>query len=170
MELEEAIKTALQYETRIHSLYAEAEGKATDAAAKRIFGALAKEESQHVGYLRRCLREWLQSQRVLVEDLVSAVPAKEVIQEGLAELRGKLQPRSSGFAVELDMLHQALAVEIETTGFYRRMVEELPEGQRELFARFLEVEDGHRALVQAQIDSILSLGTWYDHTEHLPPG
>ena len=48
-----------------------------------------------------------------VEDLVSAVPAKEVIQEGLAELRGKLQPRSSGFAVELDMLPSSIGSSIQ---------------------------------------------------------
>ena len=66
---------------------------------------------------------------------------------------------------ELSSLYQALAAEDETSAFYLQMVRELPvEGQR-LFARFLEIEDGHGAIVQAEIDSVKHLGFWFDLKE-----
>ena len=34
-----------------------------------------------------------------------------------------------------------------------------------LFARFLEIEEGHVNLVQAEMDSLNGLGTWFDVLE-----
>ena len=45
------------------------------------------------------------------------------------------------------------------------MVEELPEGARPLFRRFLEIEDGHLAMVQAEIDTLAGTGFWFDVQE-----
>ena len=41
------------------------------------------------------------------------------------------------------------------------MVEELGE-EGKLFARFLEIEDGHRAIVQAEIDYLNRTGFFFD--------
>jgi hypothetical protein len=40
----------------------------------------------------------------------------------------------------------------------------LPEGQ-ELFEHFVEIEDGHLAIVQAEIDSLTGTGAWFDVLE-----
>ena len=44
-------------------------------------------------------------------------------------------------------------------------VDELPAEARELFRRFLEIEEGHLALVQAQIDFVTGTGYWFDVRE-----
>ena len=63
------------------------------------------------------------------------------------------------------MLEKALEVEYETSDFYKRMVLELPVEGQELFVRFVEIEEGHKAIVQAEIDSVTGLGYWFDMPE-----
>ena len=45
------------------------------------------------------------------------------------------------------------------------MVSELPPEGRALFERFLEIEQGHVAIVQAEIDAVSGLGFWFDVQE-----
>jgi hypothetical protein len=45
------------------------------------------------------------------------------------------------------------------------MVRELPPEGQGLFARFLAIEDGHAAVVQAEIDCVTQMGYWFDLAE-----
>lgn len=63
------------------------------------------------------------------------------------------------------MLNKALDVEIETSSFYKEMVDRLEDEPQKMFKRFLEIEEGHLALVQAEIDSITGTGFWFDFQE-----
>lgn len=165
MELTEAIKSALQYETKVHGVYLDAEKRATDKAAKKVFALLAEEERGHIAYLRSRLEEWQKTGQITVAELVTVIPSKETIEKGVADLKSKVEPRKQGSSPELEMLLQALEVEIETGAFYERMVNELEGDQQALFARFLEIEEGHKAIVQAQIDCVTGLGFWFDSQE-----
>ena len=80
---------------------------------------------------------------------------------------GKLSKRMAeqDFGVELDMLKKALALEIEATRFFQQMVSELKDEEQKLFARFVEIEAGHEAIVQAEIDALSGLGFWFDYPE-----
>ena len=37
--------------------------------------------------------------------------------------------------------------------------------EKKLFARFLEIEAGHQAIVEAEISSVKGLGVWFDMDE-----
>jgi rubrerythrin len=63
------------------------------------------------------------------------------------------------------MLSKALQVEVETSAFYRKLVQEMEGDARTMFARFLEIEDGHIAVVQAELDYISQTGFWFDFQE-----
>jgi rubrerythrin len=63
------------------------------------------------------------------------------------------------------MLKKALHLEIEATNFFKRVVSELQADERHLFARFVEIEEGHEAIVQAEIDALSGLGYWFDYQE-----
>jgi len=58
MTIEEAIKTAIVYEKKVHATYAAAAKRAEDATAKKVFLTLAEEEQGHVTYLESRLMEW----------------------------------------------------------------------------------------------------------------
>ena len=57
MTLENAIKTAIEYETKIRDVYREAEAAVNDAAGKRIFEALGNDEQHHIDYLQHTLEQ-----------------------------------------------------------------------------------------------------------------
>lgn len=80
-------------------------------------------------------------------------------------LRARVAARQGSYAAELDSLHQARAAEKETSALYRQMVLELPPEGQALFGRFLEIEDEHVTVVQAEIDSVSQMGFWFDLRE-----
>ena len=165
MTVEEAIRTGIVFEKKVHATYQTAAKRAEDPVARRVFTTLADEEQGHVNYLESRLTEWQKNGRLSGEKLETVLPAAERIRGGLQRLRAQVSKRQGSFAGELDSLRQALAAEEETSTFYRQMVQELPPEGQALFARFLEIEEGHAALVQAEIDNVTHMGFWFDLKE-----
>jgi len=163
MNLEEAIQTAIEYEIRIRDLYREAADKAPDPVGRRVFSALGDDENNHVAYLRDRLSQWRKTGLLTVSELASVIPSRETIENEVGKLETRMtrEDRKS----EKQMLSKALAVEVETSNFYRKMVEEMPDESRRMFARFLEIEDGHIAVVQAELDYLSHTGYWLDFKE-----
>jgi rubrerythrin len=163
VNLEEAIKTALEFEGKVHRTYLEATQSATNDIAQRVFQTLCDEEKGHIQYLKERLDEWQQTGRVTVAELGTAVPSRAAIEDGVQKLKEKVsgQPER-GHDVELESLKRALEVETETAGFYRRMVDTLDEEGQRLFEQFVEIEEGHQAIVQAEIDCVTGSGFWFD--------
>jgi len=165
MTIEEAIKTGILFEKKVHATYLAAAKRAEDATAKKVFSTLAEEEQGHITYLESRLLEWQRERHLSDEKLQTILPSTERIKSGLQRLRSQVVQRRGRHAQEMDSLRQALAAEEETSTFYINMVRELPAEGQQLFARFLEIEDGHAAIVQAEIDSVNQMGFWFDLRE-----
>ena len=166
MQLEEAIKTAIEYENRVHGVYTDAAEKARDETGKRIFGLLAKEEQGHIDYLESRLTEWKKTGHIQDVVLETILPSKDAVEEGVARLKAQVEPQvREDLDVEMGLLQQALQVEVETSNFYRQVTAEMDGEGKRLFKRFLEIEEGHQAIVQAEIDSVSGLGFWFDSQE-----
>lgn len=56
-------------------------------------------------------------------------------------------------------------LEIETSGFYKKMVDEMSDDAQRMFGRFLDIEAGHIAAVQAELDYLSRTGYWLDFKE-----
>jgi len=158
MTVEEAIKTAIEYETRVRDLYAGALKKATDDNGRRIFKLMSDEEQHHLDYLYEKLATWQASGELTIEGLRTALPSKNRIEEGARAM--KVEVGKKDYGVEIQMLEKALEAEKVTSAFYRKMVSEIPGEAQKMFSRFLEIEDGHLALVQAELDSVSRSGFW----------
>ncbi len=165
MNLREAIAMALDFERKVRDHY-ERNGKAmSDPVGRRVFAVLAKEEQGHVDYLEHCLAEWKRTGKVPKVSMRSVLPkGVKWIEEARKKLTGRSASRAAS-ASEVDALKVALQHEKDADGFYRRLVRELPEEEQALFAKFLTIEDGHLELVQAQLDSVLGTGCWFDVME-----
>ncbi len=164
MTLEEAIKTAISYENKVHATYMEACEKASDAVGRRVFKVLAEEEKGHIDYLESRLNEWQKTGHLTVEQLDTAVPPRQRIDEGVAKLKERIKEGKAS-EQELELLKRALEVENETSEFYRQMVSELSGVGQKLFERFVEIEEGHLAIVQAEISALRGHGCWFDMKE-----
>ena len=163
MTVEQAIKTSIEYENKVRDFYVDAVRKTGDPAGKALFKLMAEEEQHHVDYLVAKLKEWHESGRMTAEGLRTAIPPREVVEEGIAKLHATMTGERG--PSEIELLEKAYAAETETSGFYRKMVGELPREAKPLFSRFLEIEDGHLAIVQAQLDLLSGTGYWFDVRE-----
>lgn len=158
MKLDNAIRTALEHEAGVHKAYREAMSKTSDETGKRIFGALADEEMGHITYLQERLEEWQATGKIHVKKLGTSVPTKEAINKSLQELRKTVKPKATKLVPELELLKKALEAERKTSQFYREMVSTLDGDGQQLFKRFVEIEEGHEAIVEAEIDSVSGVG------------
>lgn len=168
MELDKAIRTAIEYEAGVHRTYQEAMQRATDEKGRRFFEVLRDEEMSHLKYLRERLEEWTRDGKIQVAELETVIPSRELIDISLQELRRELAPGAAPKGqpmAELDLLRKALTAETETSNFYKDMVRTLEGDGRRLFERFVEIEEGHQAIVQAEMDSVAGMGVWFDTLE-----
>ena len=163
MTIEQAIKTGIEYELLVLKVYSAAAKKFRDPVARRVLGVLADEEDRHIQYLESRLDEWQRTGKVTAERLETAIPSKKAIDASVKKLSKKMAEQD--FSVELEMLKKALALEIEATSFFKQMVGQLEAEEQKLFARFVEIEQGHEAIVQAEMDAVSGLGFWFDFAE-----
>jgi len=163
MNIEEAIKTAIEYEVRVRELYNEACEETASDVGKRLFKLLADEEHAHVTYLEVKLVEWNARQVLSSADLKTSLPSMGAIREAVGRLESKFDAEHAD--KELGLLEKALRIEEETSGFYEKMVAELPEQGRAFFKGFVETEKGHVALVRAEIDALKGTGFYFDMPE-----
>ena len=159
MTLEEAIKTAIAYEIKIRDLYREVADRVSDPVGRRLMQRLGDDEQYHADYLRGRLEAWQRTGQLTLERLDSAIPDRESLTRAAARV-GKEMPRED-LGDEKLFLSRALQVEVETSGFYRQMVREMTDTARDMFARFLAIEEGHIAAVQAELDYLSKTGYWF---------
>ena len=163
MTIEEAIKTAVEYEIRIRDIYREATAAIDDEVGKHIFETLCKDEQNHIDYLKYKLKQWQSSGTIVPARLESLIPSQEVVNREAEKIKSLVSKDFLG--IRRQMLSKALKMEIETSDFYQKMVNELPSEGRSLFERFLEIENNHIKAVQFELDYLSKTGYWFDIKE-----
>lgn len=164
MTLETALKTAIEHEHKVRDHYAKGAAIIADTQGRRVFETLAREEQGHCDYLASRLNEWSKAGAIQVRELTSILPDAEWIQR--AGAKAARDPHATlAIQGELDLLKVALELERASSAFYRTLVDTLGAPHRPLFARFLEIENAHLAIVQAEIDAIAGHGHWFDVME-----
>jgi len=163
MTIEEAMKTAIEYEIRIRDIYLEAVAAVDGMAGKKIFETLAKEEQHHIDYLENKLVQFQKTGAIEHEKLESAIPDRKNIDQEADKV--KSLTANDFLGMKQSMLSKALKVEIETSEFYQKMANELPAKARPLFERFLEIENNHIKVVQFELDYVSKTGYWFDFKE-----
>ncbi|UCE60261.1 MAG: ferritin family protein [Phycisphaerales bacterium] len=163
MTIEKAIQTAIKFENEVRDVYKAAAQQAADPVGKRVFSVMADEEQGHVDYLQSRLEEWNKTGKIDPVALETAIPSREVITQAADDVSASVS--NVDHAAELKLLGRALEAERKTSSFYRQMVDELPAEGQQLFQRFVEIEEGHLAIVQAEMDSVTGNGVWFDVLE-----
>jgi len=164
MDPKEALSISIDYEHKVRDHYTKGATLIQDPKGKKVFEILAREEQGHVDYLESRLKDWTMTGKIEPGELASALPGIEWIQEAQKRFSGNPIQKDTS-QEELDLLKVALDLERQTSSFYRELVSKLESRYRPLFERFLEIEEGHLAIVQAEIDAISQHGHWFDFRE-----
>jgi len=161
--MEKAIQTAIEYETKIRDIYRDACKSVSDPEGKRFFKMMESDEQYHLDYLMKRLKLWQNTGELSAEKLKSTVPSKEIIRKETEKIKAHMSAKDlSSMTV---VLGRALKAEVDTSNFYENMVNQMTDEGREMFARFLEIEENHIAAVQAELDYITHTGYWFDFKE-----
>ncbi len=163
MQIEEAILLAIEYETRVRDTYQDAAEQTTDDAGRRVFQTLADEEQGHLDYLNDRLATWRETGKLDVPTLETILPPKDAVTAGIEKLEDILDAPSRSDSLAL--MNKALEVETETSEWYRKTIDALPPEGKELFRQFAEIEESHKAIVQAEIDALSGHGYFFDFSE-----
>ncbi len=164
MNVEQAILTALEYEQKVRDHYAWAAEQSKDPKGKHFFEVLAREEQGHVDYLNSRLAHLREKGHLDPAPMGTTLPSPDWVEKGARMLQSSAEGRD--YADDYRRLHTALKLEEEVSDFYRNLVATLSEPEaKAMFARFLEIEDGHTAIVQAETDVLTKTGFFYDFQE-----
>ncbi len=163
MNIEEAIKTAIDYEERVTDVYQKYAEKFESEIGKKIFTTLGKEEEDHVTYLKAKQAELEKSGTISFDKVDSVIPDPKILKANIKNL--KKIARQPNIDDEVKYFQKALDMEIETSNFYKDMVSQLPSEFQPIFQRFVEIEEGHEAIVKAEIDNARGMGFWFDFQE-----
>ena len=163
MNLREALQISLEYENKVRDHYKMGVGKITDPVGRRIFTTLAEEEQNHVDFLENRLAR-LNDPNVEPITFGTVVPP-----EWVEAAKRKLEkPPSDKIAnqTDIELVKLALELEHETSNFYRSLMDKLEsEEDKKFFEPFIEIEDGHISIVQAELDALQGIGFWFDFKE-----
>ena len=163
MTIEEALVSSLDYERKVRDHYFHAAGQTPDPKGTEIFKALGEEEQGHVDYLESRLDKWLAKGIIDATKISSQLPTRTWLAQGKGKMRKITLQRD--YSNEIQMLKDSLKLEQQVSDHYRMLVEALDGEAQKMFARFLEIEDAHTAIVQAEIDALQGDGFWFDFQE-----
>ncbi len=163
MTLEEAIVTSLDFEKRVRDYYARAAEKTDDPRGKEVFKALSDEEQGHVDYLQSRLDQWRTTGKLSVPTLATTLPTAAWLKEGKLKMHAVAFDRD--YSTEVALLRDSAKLENDISDLYKKLVSELPYDQAAMFRRFLEIEDGHTGIVEAEIDALQKDGFWFSLRE-----
>jgi bacterioferritin (cytochrome b1) len=163
MTLDQAIKKAMEYETRIRDIYREAAEAVGDRVAEGFLKTMGDDEQRHLDYLGERLRVWRESGKLETAILETAIPSEETMVAQMKEFKGRMTRKPLGDQKRI--LSRALKVEVETSDFYKNMVEEMTEEGRKMFSRFLDIEKRHIRAVEMQMDYVTKTGYWFGFKE-----
>jgi rubrerythrin len=164
MDVKEALTVAIDYEHKVRDHYFKGRDQILDPRGKIVFDTLAREEQGHVDYLESRLAEWHKTGKIQHPDLPTILPSIEFINEAKKRFE-KGHVDELPVQAEMDLLKVALELEKQASSFYAELVTTLPPGERPLFGRFMEIEQAHVLIVQAEIDAIAGHGHWFDFQE-----
>jgi len=158
----EAIKTAIQMELEGCDFYAKAAKTTGNEMGKAMFVQLAKDEMEHKRTFEAMFdkladpSEW----RKLAQQ-TPGVPELPVFKAKSKELQKSRGLLADANAVRVGIEKERLSIE-----YYEKAAHESDDDQAKLiFNNIKEQEEYHYNLLQAELDSIMGTGFWFDTAE-----
>jgi rubrerythrin len=163
MSAEQIFIDALEYEKRVRDMYFEAVESVDDRRGKELFKTLGDDEQSHVDFLEYSLATLKSGGTIDIERLKTSIPSKEKIADHVAAMTARIPQQMLGNVKRL--LNSALSIEVETSAFYREALEKTDGDIKNIFVKFLEIENRHVEAVQVELDYATKSGFWFNFME-----
>ena len=161
MDSQDIFKSALTYEKKIRDLYLSAVETIDDDRGKDLFKALADDEQSHVDFLEYSLDRLASAKEIDIEKLRFRLPS--TIKDDVSRMEKKIPEQMLGDIKRA--LNAALSLEVETSQFYKKALDDSRGQVKEILKKFYEIEQAHVELVQIQLDYASGNGYWFNFME-----
>lgn len=163
MEIIDAIDNAIKMEEKIREKYKIYASEIKEKSGQKFFLILSKEEEEHVKYLKNLKEEILQKKEPSFKEIPVLINSTKWIEE----CEEKIETIEEKHSKEGDFqrLLFALELEKEATKFYENLVKKSEGVLAKIFKKFLEIEESHTAIVQAELDYYGKSGYFFDFPE-----
>jgi rubrerythrin len=159
MEIEEALKTALDFEKKGYGIYTEAAAKTENQVVKRTFEYLAKEEINHI----REVEEFIDRHSPDVQLKGDMLPE---VKKKFREIIGGLEEKTELSDSDIEAHEAGLEFEKNAYRFYKEQLEKAHDEKAKKFFKFLmEQEEAHYELIEKAYDYIKNPEGWYAEEE-----
>lgn len=163
MESIDIFATALQYEEKVRDVYINAAKSVDDERGKAIFQALATDEQGHVDFLNYSLGQLRKNEPIDIERLSTAIPDKASVAKSIDRIKAKIPERMLGDIKTV--LRNALAMEKETSEYYRQSTLKTEGTIKAILEKFLQIELRHEDVIQTELDHAMHNGIWFNFME-----
>ncbi len=161
-DLAESIQMAIDLEKNGRQYYLKAADLTRNDSGKKKFQVLAEEESLHLATFKKMLSslQEITDWRELVKDY------PEPRQTPVFEKDRPVEQRTKARTDKVQALRLAMEQERKAIDFFEQVVNNAEdEVARDVFKFVLDQEHVHLALLQAEYDSIVQTGFWFDTPE-----
>ncbi|MCP4542240.1 MAG: ferritin family protein [Chloroflexi bacterium] len=164
-EVLSALETAIQIEKDGLVFYTEAAKQVDDPKGKKMFQTLARDEQLHLQLFENA-REALLNKK----NWPSLEKVKEISPE--KSIRQPVFPTGDEIKLvkipdrQLAALRQGLQSEEDSILFYSKQKEQIDDPDaKKMYAYLIEQEEGHRTILQGELDYLTGTGFWFDVQE-----
>jgi rubrerythrin len=159
----EALQIALDTEKKGYRFYKTAAKSTSDPQGRLVFEHLAKDEIEHMGVFATLYKSltndepWMTYEEAVAK--FGETPADQIIFPDVPD------EAQEGFD-DIEALKEALLFENKAVQYYSdREKETDDEKARSFYKSLVEIEEGHVAIIQAEIDALTNTGVWLDYQE-----
>jgi len=161
-ELINAFNTSIKMEEEGRAFYIKVAGKSKNEYGKRVFEALADDETRHIAAIKQFCDTMSKNDKT--PELYAAMPRHKNIKERLifgkdkSELLKSVRPDAD----ELKAYEIAMGMENDGYNFYKKTLEETKDpNARELYKFLLSEEEAHFELISSTYEYLKDPKSWF---------
>ena len=157
---EDILKEAILLETRGKLFYKNVAEKCDNPAAREIFEMMAREEDEHIKFLRDQFANYTKKHSFLKPEAPQEDPEETVVLKVLTE---KVKKEVSAASFEAAAISSAIDFEENAVKLYKSRAEEATDPNEKELYRILAAWEGEHSRLLVEMDNALKEEIWNDN-------
>jgi rubrerythrin len=164
----DALKSAIQGEIKGWEFYLDAAKKTSSDSGKKMFEQLAKDEIDHQKWLEEAYDRLAEGKEGLSpKHVIKHKPIEKKMKPVAPVDKRRLVKKVKEQTDEIDAVLIGIKLEEDAITFYQEALEQpdIHTDVKDLFETLVEVEEGHRTILQGEYQVLTGVGFYYDYPE-----
>ena len=157
---EDILKEAILLETRGKLFYSNVAEKCDSPSAKKVFEMMAKEEDEHIQFLRDQFKNYTEKHSFFKPEAPEENPEETII---LNVLTDKIKKEISAASFEAAAISSAIDFEMNAVKLYKSRAKEATDPNEKKLYSILAAWEGEHSKLLVEINNALKEEIWHDN-------